>query len=762
MSRKELRRLPLVLLSVLIICSAWIPGVQLAAGSQSNDPEWTVASYSPHIGDYAVAVTGAGESVYIANSTKLGVNYFMCYNTVDNNWYSVSNPPQWFKNGTAIAWDGGNYIYALMGASYNDIEGGGRFYFYRYNISGNSWTKLADTPHTCGPGDALSFVPGWVLEVSDDNFLYAILGSNESPGSRFYRYSIASDSWSAAISFLWDDNTDDGCSLVWAGDNYLYALRGEYHESLPSRDFARFRLTDNTWENLPPIPSYGGVGDGGSLLWMGGGYSDYVYALGGGGAREENGKKFFCYKISGNSWIELADLPAGVTDQTGSRLGFSEGDIYAWRGCFGDKVLWVYSPIHPNVVTLTPNDDSFVHYSRPDSNFGSWDTIYVGRYTYGGTPGAERSFLKFDLSSIPDNNVVDVKLYLYCWQADSGGANIQAHRVDNDNWNEGTITWNNMPAIGENLDGPHSVDSRSQYSWTVTDFVAEQLTGDKIASFCLIDADENNAPDHVSRFDSKEWGDNFQRPYLKITHAPLYGVDVSILPDNQSGLPGGTLSYVVTITNTGTLDDNYDLTTSDDAGWGLSISPTLLEVPAGENGSSTLGVIIPENAIPCTSDTITITATSQLDSLVSDSATCIAHRVKPSFGLATLYEVSLEFDAYVDRGSKLVLKFYNYVDENQGENIVWSGITPDNVSFSKIVPHPKENTAVENATLVLTGENTENVIATVDTFTVRRSNLIVRISQIKSMWPYTSPGPERTALIKEVAGIKGQWPIAPS
>ena len=756
MSWKEPRRLLLILLSMLIICSAWIPGVQLATGSQPNDLGWTVASYSPSIGDYAVAVTGAGESIYIANSTKTGANYFMRYNTVENNWGSVSNPPQWFKNGTALAWDGSNYSYALLGASYNDIQGGGRFYFYRYDISGNSWTKLADTPHTCGPGDALSFVPGWVLGVSDDNFIYSILGSNEPSGSQFHRYSIAGDSWSAAISFPWD-NTDDGSSLVWSEDNYLYALRGEYQESIPRRDFARFKLADNTWDNLPLIPDYGGVGDGGSMVWVGGGYSDYVFALGGGGANEVPGKKFYSYKISENSWIELADLPDGVGDQTGSRLGFSEGNIYAWRGSYGDSVLWVYGPTHPNVATLAPTDDSFVHYSRPNDTFGSWDTIYVGRYT----DSAERSFLKFDLSGIPDNNIVDVKLYLYCWLADSGGANVQAHRVYNDNWYEGTITWNNMPAIGENLDGPHSVDDRGQYSWTVTDFVAEQLTGDEVASFCLIDADENNAPDHSSGFDSNEWEDNFQRPYLKITYAPLYWVDVSISPDDQSGLSGGTLSYVVTVTNNGVLDDNYDLTVSDDASWGLSILPTSLEVPAGENGTSTLEVTIPENATPGTSDEITVTATSQSDPLVSDSATCIAHRVDPNLGLDTLYEVSLEFDAYVDNGAKLVLKFYTYNDIFQGENVVWSGPTPDNVIFSKSVPHPEENNVVENVTLVLTGEDTGNVITTIDTLTVTRNTFNSRLVDIYvSEWPFASPQ-ERDNLNSEIVDIYLQWPFAP-
>jgi len=102
------------------------------------------------------------------------------------------------------------------------------------------------------------------------------------------------------------------------------------------------------------------------------------------------------------------------------------------------------------------------------------------------------------------------------------------------------------------------------------------------------------------------------------------GVEVSISPSYLSGLPGATLDYTVTVSNMGALDDNYDLTVSDNLSWGPTVSPPSLTVPAGENMTSTLSVTIPENATPYTEDNITVTATSTENSEVSDSTSCIA------------------------------------------------------------------------------------------------------------------------------------------
>jgi uncharacterized repeat protein (TIGR01451 family) len=106
-----------------------------------------------------------------------------------------------------------------------------------------------------------------------------------------------------------------------------------------------------------------------------------------------------------------------------------------------------------------------------------------------------------------------------------------------------------------------------------------------------------------------------------------YGVDVSIAPSSQTGINGTTLTYTVTVTNTGNGSDTYNLTVSDSAipSWGPSVLPvTLPNVPAGGNGTATLSVTVPSGAAAGAIDTIIVTATSQGDPSVSDNDSCLA------------------------------------------------------------------------------------------------------------------------------------------
>jgi serine protease AprX len=107
---------------------------------------------------------------------------------------------------------------------------------------------------------------------------------------------------------------------------------------------------------------------------------------------------------------------------------------------------------------------------------------------------------------------------------------------------------------------------------------------------------------------------------------PFYEVEVSISPEQQWGFRGSTLEYTVTVTNLGNVEDTYDLTVSDSAtpSWSPSVSPTSLTIGVGASDTATLSVTIPEGAAPGTEDVITVTATSQADSNVSDSASCTA------------------------------------------------------------------------------------------------------------------------------------------
>ncbi len=115
--------------------------------------------------------------------------------------------------------------------------------------------------------------------------------------------------------------------------------------------------------------------------------------------------------------------------------------------------------------------------------------------------------------------------------------------------------------------------------------------------------------------------------------AAMLNVEVSISPSYREGLPGGTVEYAVNVWNMGSLDDSYTLDSTDNSGWGLMLSPSVLSVPAGQKKTATLSVTIPEDAVTCTEDKILVTVISQGDPNVSDLDMCIAHAEEVKHGM---------------------------------------------------------------------------------------------------------------------------------
>lgn len=403
--------------------------------------------------------------------------------------------------------------------------------------------------------------------------------------------------------------------------------------------------------------------------------------------------------------------------------------------------------------TRPPKDDSTVREPDPVGNWarGTSSTIWVGHYM----EGPERGFLKFDLKTIPSMNIARATLWLNCYRVDEGGAVVRVHSAD-DTWIErgaGRLMWTNQPPIGDVLDNRAVVEEERWYSWDVTSYVNNQRAVDNVVSFALIDLGENIVPDHAAYFTSRE-GPRENHPYLEIENvAPTYGVRAYVSPIFQGGKFGTTLTYTVTVKNTGTNADTYSLNASDTKGWTPSVLPTTLPLGAGASGTATLSVTVPSVAV-CTLDRITVTATGNG---VSDNAICFAHRSKASLGLENLYKISIDFNLRLrDDADNLVAKFYSWGNDNQGENVVWENM-PWHLTDNIEVPHP-QGKAVENVRLVLVDE-TGAEIATIETFTVRRSNLMGRLADIDMEWPYASLQ-LRSVLMAEIAGIDMQWPYA--
>jgi len=117
----------------------------------------------------------------------------------------------------------------------------------------------------------------------------------------------------------------------------------------------------------------------------------------------------------------------------------------------------------------------------------------------------------------------------------------------------------------------------------------------------------------------------------------LRGVELAISPSYQRGSPESVLEYTVTVSNTGNVEDNYDLTKSDEENWGLTVSPELLTVPGGGNRTATLSVTIPSDVVLGTEDNITVTAISRENAEISASDTCVAYAARVIYPIHDAY-----------------------------------------------------------------------------------------------------------------------------
>ena len=140
---------------------------------------------------------------------------------------------------------------------------------------------------------------------------------------------------------------------------------------------------------------------------------------------------------------------------------------------------------------------------------------------------------------------------------------------------------------------------------------------------------------------------------------------------------------------------------------------------------------------------------------------CVAQVLgKADFKLENLYKISLDVDLYLGSGSKLVVKFYKYDNTTLQDNSVIDNFAPpENIKENENVPHP-QGKPVEIATLVLTTDNTEEVISTIVKFTVTKSIIFKNYMRVKREYP--KPGADKPALFKEYCDKKKQYIKAPT
>jgi uncharacterized repeat protein (TIGR01451 family) len=99
---------------------------------------------------------------------------------------------------------------------------------------------------------------------------------------------------------------------------------------------------------------------------------------------------------------------------------------------------------------------------------------------------------------------------------------------------------------------------------------------------------------------------------------PTYGAQLSADTPAQSGDAGTTITYTLHLTNTGDVQDTFNLSVA--GVWTADLSTTSIMLGAGSSAQFTVVVNIPANATNGQNDVATVTATSQTANTATDTA----------------------------------------------------------------------------------------------------------------------------------------------
>ena len=108
---------------------------------------------------------------------------------------------------------------------------------------------------------------------------------------------------------------------------------------------------------------------------------------------------------------------------------------------------------------------------------------------------------------------------------------------------------------------------------------------------------------------------------------------VSLEPDRAAGGTPGLVVYEHTLTNLSNGSETFLLSASSSLGWGVSVQPASVLLAQGGTATVKVFVSIPASAAPGTVDVTTVTATSQSDGSVSDTATDSTTRQAYPYGV---------------------------------------------------------------------------------------------------------------------------------
>ncbi|MEK7211306.1 MAG: fibronectin type III domain-containing protein, partial [Patescibacteria group bacterium] len=245
--------------------------------------------------------------------------------------------------------------------------------FYRYSISGNTWTTLTVAPGAVWAGS-------FMLRNGADNDIYVLQGNT---ATGFYRYSISGNTWTT-LTVVPSAVISGAVALRNSAEDYIYVL-----PSNSTAYFYRYSISGNTWTTLTAVPS---SGYGGRALRNGADNDIYILQI--------NTSNFYRYSISGNTWTTLTVKP-GAMAEWGSQMlrNGSDPEFYVLEGNNTNN-FYKYTINTPTYQT-SGNFTSASITGAASYYSLSWTPAYQATSTTS-TPGT--ASLKFQVAANNDNS----------------------------------------------------------------------------------------------------------------------------------------------------------------------------------------------------------------------------------------------------------------------------------------------------------------------------------------------------------------------
>lgn len=162
---------------------------------------------------------------------------------------------------------------------------------------------------------------------------------------------------------------------------------------------------------------------------------------------------------------------------------------------------------------IYPSDDAFVRNNYPSTNFGSENWANNLRAGYEQSFGIDRSYLKFDLSSLQGETITSASFSIFSLSTHDDPS-VNLYYVSNDAWSETSITWSNKPSYSTLIGSVLSIDSPERIEFDVSSYLSESEL-----SFALIENGENGFANFYSKdLDTGVTGDETFWPYIEVTY----------------------------------------------------------------------------------------------------------------------------------------------------------------------------------------------------------------------------------------------------